>query len=102
MITNAVCTIIRTLEDGSYSAVGEYPCMWQETEAYETKKYGEERADKAAIFIPDITANVLKGDYITRNAISGNIDVSGMFVVSSVSRCDYGSPDMWHLEVGAK
>lgn len=102
MITNAVCRIIRTLEDGTYSAVGEYPCMWQDTEAYENKKYGEERADKAAIFIPDISADVLKGNYITRDALSGNLDVSGMLVVSSVSRRDYGSPDMRHLEVGAK
>lgn len=102
MITNAVCTIVRTAEDGTYFAVGEYPCMWQETETYEVKKYGEERADRAAVYIPDIGADVLKGDYITRGGISADIDVSAMLTVSSVTRHDYGSADMQHVRVGAK
>ena len=102
MNTNAVCTIVRTAEDGSYFAVGVYPCMWQETEAYEVKKYGEERADRAAVYIPDIGTDVLKGDYITRGGISADIDVSAMLTVSSVTRHDYGSADMQHVRVGAK
>ena len=102
MITNAVCTIVRTAEDGSYFAVGIYPCMWQETEAYEVKKYGEERADRAAVYIPDIGADVLKGDYIARDGISDDIDVSSMLTVSSVTRHDYGSADMQHIRVGAR
>ena len=102
MITNAVCTIVRTAEDGTYFAVGVYPCMWQETEAYEVKKYGEERADRAAVYIPDIGADVLKGDYITRGGVSADIDVSSMLTVSSVTHHDYGSADMQHIRVGAR
>lgn len=30
MITNAVCTIVRTAEDGSYYAGEMYPCLWIE------------------------------------------------------------------------
>ena len=102
MTTNAVCTIVRTADDGSYYAVKSYPCMWIEVEGYETKKFGEERADTAQIFITDIGADVLKGDYITRDDISEGIDVSGMLTVTSVARRDYGSADMKHVEVGAK
>lgn len=102
MTTNAVCTIVRTLDDGSYFAVGVYPCMWQETEAYEVKKYGEERADHAAVYIPNIGVDVLKGDYIARGDIAGEIDVSSMLTVSSVTRHDYGSADMQHIRIGAR
>lgn len=102
MTTNATCTIIRTADDGSYYAVKSYPCMWIEDKGYETKKFGEERADTAQIFITDIEADVLKGDYITREDVSEGIDVSGMLTVTSVARRDYGSADMQHVEVGAK
>lgn len=102
MTTNAECTIIRTAEDGSYYAVKSYPCLWIEVEGYEIKKYGEERADSVQIFIPNIEADVLKGDYITREAVPDEIDVSGMLTVTSVARRDYGSADMQHLEVGAR
>ena len=103
MTTNATCTIIRTADDGSYYAVKSYPCMWIEVEGYETKKFGEERADTAQIFITDIGADVLKGDYITKKDVPEVItDISGMLTVKNVARRDYGSADMQHVEVGAK
>lgn len=102
MTTNAVCTIVRTADDGSYYAVKSYPCMWIEVKGYETKKFGEERADTAQIFIPDIEADVLKGDYITREDVPEEIDVSDMLTVTNVAQRDYGSADMQHVEVGAK
>lgn len=102
MRVNAVATVIRTDDNGNYISIGAYPCMWQETEAYETKKYGEERADTACIYIPNMEADIAKGDYITRDEIGTNIDVSDMLTVTSVNRRDYGSSDMRHIEVGAK
>lgn len=102
MITNADCTIIRMNDSGGHDIVGTYPCMWQETEGYEVKKYGEENADKAAIYIPDITADVQKEDYIVRGKLTEVPDTSGLLVVMSVSRCDYGSQDMWHIHIGAR
>ncbi len=103
MITNADCTIIRS-EDGSYRIIGTYPCMWQETEGYEVKKHGEENADKAAIWIPDLTADVKKHDYIVRGELA---DISGFdpdtaLTVMSAAKHDYGSEDMHHIEIGAR
>lgn len=102
MITNGNCTVIRA--DDGYLIVGTYPCMWQETEGYETKKYGEENADKAAIWIPDVTADVKKHDYIVRGEIADisefNPDIA--LTVMSAARRDYGSEDMRHIEIGAR
>lgn len=102
MTTNSICTVVRTADDGTYFIAGTYFCMWQETEAYEVKKYGEERADRATVYIPDINADIIKGDYITSDAVPDNIDVSGMLAVSSVTRHNYGSEAMQHLRVGAR
>lgn len=100
MITNTICTIVRMNEHGGHTIVGTGPCMWQETEGYEVKKYGEESADKAAVYIPDVTVDVRKGDYIGKD-VSGD-DTSEMLVVMSVTRHDYGSADMQHIRIGAR
>ncbi len=76
--------------------------MWQETEGYEAKKYGEENADKAAVFIPGISADVEKTDYIFKGEISGEIKACEALTVMSVTRCDYGSEDMQHIELGVR
>lgn len=102
MITNANCTILRMDENGDHNIIGVYPCMWQETEGYEVKKYGEENADKATIYIPVLSADIRKGDYICREEISDIPDISEMPVVMSVTRHDYGSEDMRHIRIGAR
>jgi len=100
MLTNAVCTVVRA-DEGEYKIIGVYPCMWQETEGYEVKKYGAENADKAAIFIPGLSADVKKEDFIFRGEIE-EINLNEALTVMSVTRCDYGSEDMHHLELGAR
>jgi len=100
MLTNAVCTVVRADND-EYKIIGNYPCMWQETEGYEVKKYGTENADKAAIFIHDLSADVKKEDFIFRGEIT-EINLNEALTVMSVTRCDYGSEDMRHLELGAR
>lgn len=104
MPTNGDCTVIRTDDNGEYFIVGTYPCMWQETKAYEVKKYGEENADKAAIWIPDITADVKKEDYIFRGKIPdiSEFDPDKALTVMSASCPDYGDSEMWHIEIGAR
>lgn len=102
MITNDVCTIIRLDDNEDYQIVGCYPCMWQETEGYEVKKYGEENADKAAIYIPDLSADVKKGDTICRGKITEVENVDGMLTVMSLTRHNYGSADMQHVKIGAR
>ena len=104
MPTNGDCTVIRTDDNGEYFIVGTYPCMWQEVEGYEVKKYGEDNADKAAIWVPDITADVKKGDYIVRGKLADIADFNPdiALTVMSAARRDYGSPEMWHVQIGAR
>lgn len=104
MPTNGDCTVIRTDENGECFIVGTYPCMWQEVEGYEVKKYGEENADKASIWIPDISADVKKRDNIIRGKLEdiSEFDPDTALTVMSAGRLDYGSEEMQHVEIGAR
>lgn len=105
MITNHICTVIRADDDGSYSVVGRYPCMWQETEGCEAADYGQKRVSKSRIYIPDITADVLEGDYVTKKEIAEPVtddDVSSMLSVVTIARNDYGSKNMQHIKAVAR
>ena len=104
MPTNGDCTVIRTDDNGEYFIVGAYPCMWQEVEGYEVKKYGEENADKAAVWIPDLSADVKKRDYIVRGELGdiSEFDPDTALTVMSAGRLDYGSEEMQHVEIGAR
>ncbi len=104
MLTNADCTIVRIDDNGEYCIVGTHSCMWQEVEGYEAKKYGEENADKAAVWIPDLSADVKKHDYIVRGTLAdiSEFDRDTALTVMSAARHDYGSADMQHVEIGAR
>ncbi|MEZ3453219.1 MAG: hypothetical protein K1W17_02500 [Oscillospiraceae bacterium] len=104
MITNHICTVIRTDEaDGSRTVVGRYPCMWQETEEYEAADFGQKRTSESHIYIPDITADVREGDYVTKKIVNGSAaEVSDMLSAVAVARYDYGSKNMQHIKVAAK
>lgn len=101
MTTNSLCTVVRAVE-GKYAVIGAYHCMWQETDAYSMKKYGAANAGATAVYIPDISADVVKGDYITKNGYIEENGVSGMLRTVSVSRHCYGSQCMHHVEIMAK
>lgn len=106
MVTNHICTVIRADDDGSYPVVGRYPCMWQETEEYETVGYGQKRVSESRIYIPDITADVREGDYVTKKEIAEPVtdddDVSSMLSVVTIARNDYGSKSMRHIKAVAR
>ena len=104
MPTNGNCTIVRTDENGEYFIVGAYPCMWQEVEGYEVKKYGEENADKVSVWVPDMTADVKKHDRIVRGEFGdiSKFDPDTALTVMSASKLDYGSTEMQHIEIGAR
>ncbi len=102
MFTNGKCTVIRTDDDGNYTAAGTYPCMWQKVKGYEVKKYGQENANKAAVYIPDITADVREEDYIIRGTVTAeNFLPENALVITSVSVKDYGG-ELNHIQVGAR
>ncbi|MCM1024415.1 MAG: hypothetical protein NC395_10210 [Prevotella sp.] len=105
MITNHICTVIRADENDNYFVAGRYPCMWQDKEGYQAASYGAERTSESRIYIPDINADVQKGDAVTKKEISEPItdtDVSDMLSVVTVSRYDYGGKDMRHIKAVAK
>ena len=104
MITNAVCTIVRTAEDGTYFAVGVYPCMWQETKAYEIKKYGEENADSVAVYIPYLKADIKKGDFIFFGKVEdpSEKELYNALNVHSITVNNFGSADMQHIKLGVR
>ena len=98
MLTNTICTILRMNSSGGKDIIAAYDCMWQETDSSQIKKYGENNEDKADIYIPDVNADVKKGDYIFRGAVE---NASDMMTVMYVSRHDYGSKCMRHVRVKA-
>ena len=102
MITNDICTILRMNETGEKKIIASYDCMWQGTDGFKAKKYDESSEDKADIYIPDVGADVKKGDFIFRGQSDQADDVSGMMTVMSVARHDYGSECMRHVRIGAR
>lgn len=107
MVTNAICAIIRTDDDGEYHHVSSYDCMWQGSDGYTTESYGENDTSKATVYIPDVNADVEKGDYIAKNALMDSI-ITPDFIdnctltVIDVAKHDYGSPDMQHIRAVAQ
>lgn len=101
MTTNGICTIARAKETGNY-IVWQGKCMWQEVRAAEVKKYGEARADKAAVFIPDTDAAVSEGDMIIFGEYDADKTVTDGLTVMGITVRRFGSPDMQHTEIGAR
>ena len=102
MPTNDTAVILRTDENGDYSAVYVGKCMRQDTYASDAKKYGEERADSMSVYIPDVNADVCKGDYIVFGSVPEDISeaVKTAHTVRSVTRHDYGSVQLRHIKLG--
>lgn len=103
MTVNGRCTVFRAAGRG-IEKVGVFDCMWQEVRAAEVKKYGEENADTAKVFIPDIAADIRKGDYIFFGEMSDPTDkelYSGLHV-HSITVNNFGSQNMRHIMLGVR
>lgn len=100
MILNAVCTVVRPGDD---IIVFTGKCMWQETSGFSAGKNGEEKENLAAVFIPEISADIRDGDCIIREETADceRVVKEGKTVMK-VTRCDFGSKDMQHLELEIK
>ncbi|MCM1578089.1 MAG: hypothetical protein NC078_04740 [Ruminococcus sp.] len=100
MILNTECTVVRPDENAVVFAGG---CMWQETSGFTAGKNGEQRENFTAVFIPEISADIKDGDCIIRGNVSDPERVirEGMTVMK-VTRCDFGSADMRHIELEVK
>ena len=97
MSTNDTVIVVRD-DDVVYTG----RCMRQDVKAYEVKQYGEERADNAAVYLPDMGADVAVGDYILFGDMPEDIHeaVRGGQKAVSVTRHDYGSENMRHIRIG--
>lgn len=104
MITNTDCTVIRLSDDAEPVVIYIPAVMWQDVYAREVKKYGAGSADKAAVYIPDVDADVQIGDFIIRGAVTGDLAEAcrNAFSVVSLEVNRYGSRDMQHIKAGAK
>lgn len=102
MITNAVCRVFRSCGK-EFLPAGEYPCMKQDVKAVEIKKYGEQNADSAAVYIPDISADIRKGDFVFFGSETPTEkEIYSALRVVSVTKYDYGSENMRHIKLGVR
>lgn len=104
MKTNTDCTIIYSNGDGTYTGTYIPAVMWQDVSGIETKKYGTENADTAAVYIPDITVAVSKGDYIIKGAVTNyTTAMETALTITNLSVKDYSTNGtLDHIKVGAK
>lgn len=117
MLVNADCTLY--MVDGStYRRIPVSGVHWENTRGANLSKTGSTAVDAIAVHIPfsslpaDALSERVSGrDYIIRGIVEDDPETVPVrdivsrheaFTVSSIKKCDYGSPAMQHWEVGAK
>ena len=118
MLTNASCTLYISAGKDRYQRLTAEAVHWEDTRAANVNKTGSTAVDSIAVYIPfsSLPSSSLSGktsgrDYIIRGIVDDNPETVSMrdivsryeaFTVTSIKKCDYGSPAMQHWEVGAK
>lgn len=118
MLTNTSCTLYMAVGKDRYQRFTAEAVHWEDTRAANVNKTGSTAVDSIAVYIPfsSLPSSALPGkasgrDYIIRGMVEDDPEtvpireiVSGheAFTISSIKKCDYGSPSMQHWEVGAK
>lgn len=113
MMTNTAATLYsRSVVSGSEVwARSVIPAVfWEQRKAANVIKSGLLEADKAAVYIPDISIAIKIGDMLVKGTadkvISPSYTTSNLradyevIQVRSVDTMDYGSPHMQHIQVG--
>ena len=100
MITNASCTVFRVDREGDCSRLFFPVVMWQGKRGVSVNAHGEETEDRTVIFIPDVKADIIPGDYVCRGNIPEFSEENALRIMS-VKCCDYGSADMQHIRLEA-
>lgn len=117
MLTNASCTLYLAEKD-RYRRLTAEAVHWEDTRGANINKTGSTAVDSIAVYIPfsslpstALPEKVSGRDFIIRGIVEDDPEtvpirniVAGYeaFTVTSVKKCDYGSPWMQHWEVGAK
>ena len=115
MLVNADCTLY--MVDGStYRRIPASGVHWENTRGANLSKTGSTAVDAIAVHISfsslpaDALSERVSGrDYILRGIISDDgsdirntVAEHEAYTITSIKRCDFGSPAMQHWEVGAK
>ena len=118
MLTNASCTLYMAVGKDRYQRLTAEAVHWEDTRAANLNKTGSTAVDSIAVYIPfsSLPSSALPGktsgrDYIIRGIVEDDPETVPIreivsrheaFTISSIKKCDYGSPAMQHWEVGAK
>lgn len=118
MLTNASCTLYMAVGKDRYQRFTAEAVHWEDTRAANVNKTGSTAVDSVAVYIPfsSLPSSSLPGkasgrDYIIRGIVEDDSETVPIreivprheaFTVTSIKKCDYGSPCMQHWEVGAK
>ena len=118
MLTNANCTLYMAVGKDRYQRFTAEAVHWEDTRAANINKTGSTAVDSIAVYIPfsSLPSSSLPGkasgrDYIIRGIVEDDpetvpireiVSQHEVFTVTSIKKCDYGSPCMQHWEVGAK
>ena len=117
MLTNASCTLYLAEKD-RYRRLTAEAVHWEDTRGANVNKTGSTAVDSTTVYIPfsSLPSSALPGktsgrDYIIRGIVEDDpetvpireiVSQQEAFTISSIKKCDYGSPAMQHWEVGAK
>lgn len=118
MLTNTSCTLYMVVGKDRYQRLTAEAVHWEDTRAANVNKTGSTAVDSIAVYIPfsSLPSSTLPGkasgrDYIIREIVEDDpetvpireiVSQHEAFTISSIKKCDYGSPFMQHWEVGAK
>lgn len=115
MLVNADCTLYMTDRKG-YKRLTAQGVHWENTRGANLNKTGSNAVDSIAVYIPfsslpgDVLSEKASGrDYIIRGILPDDgkpvremVMEQETYTITSIKKCDYGSPSMQHWEVGAK
>lgn len=117
MLTNASCTLYLAEKD-RYRRLTAEAVHWEDTRGANVNKTGSTAVDSTTVYIPfsslpstALSEKVSGRDFIIRGIVEDDpetvpireiVSQHEAFTISSIKKCDYGSPWMQHWEVGAK
>jgi len=96
----------------SWTRVQVLAVQWEDSDGARVLPNGTIRDDKATIFIPDLTVIIREGDVVVRGLVTDTISAGftmsdlkrkyrDTLTVKRVTRRDFGSAAMQHLEISA-
>lgn len=115
MLTNAVATIITKVRQGRvdvYKPLKSVKVHWEDSRGYNIllSSRALNEVDNITVYMPIIDEKFKVDDYIVRGEVTKEYtsdkelfeEHEDTFIITSVDKYDYGSPEMQHIRIGAK